>query len=334
MATEKYFVFSESGELKRMKGRIVRFLDNEDPTGSDKDAIRTSLEVSPDAAGLVQADIGTQPNEIPVNGMLGDMAYQSSAGVAMVNAEVETLEVTDKVTGPLTVSNTSAATSFILANSGGGTTLNFAVTENTGGIIDASEGASARNILFKTGGAERWRINSSGNLVANGTAIDFGAVATSAGDGTGTTGTPANSVLSDYEFGSWVPRFEMTGSNFAALTMDVIAAHYCKVGRHVFCQANIMTDNVDTTGATGTVAVQGLPFVSETTTYSGNLSVGYSSLWVNAPTAGYVHPNASYASLTRIGTTGITAISASDMTNGASSNVNQLIFTVSYIAST
>ena len=62
MATEKYFVFSESGELKRMKGRIVRFLDNEDPSGSDKSAIRTSLEVSPDAAGLVQADVGTAPN--------------------------------------------------------------------------------------------------------------------------------------------------------------------------------------------------------------------------------------------------------------------------------
>jgi len=75
MATEKYFVFSESGELKRMKGRIVRFLDNEDPSGSDKSAIRTSLEVSPDAAGLVQADVGTAPNEIPLNGFLGRQAY-------------------------------------------------------------------------------------------------------------------------------------------------------------------------------------------------------------------------------------------------------------------
>jgi len=96
MATEKFFVFNEDGALKRLKGRIVRYLDNEDPTGSDKSAIRTSLEVSPDAAGLVQADVGTAPNEIPVNGMLGDMAYQSSDGVS-----VGTLEVTDKVDGSL-----------------------------------------------------------------------------------------------------------------------------------------------------------------------------------------------------------------------------------------
>lgn len=92
MATEKYFCFDEQGELKRIKGRLVRFLDNEAPTGSDKSAIRTSLEVSPDAEGLVQADVGTAPNEIPVNGMLGDMAYQSSDSVS-----IATLEVTDHI---------------------------------------------------------------------------------------------------------------------------------------------------------------------------------------------------------------------------------------------
>jgi len=93
MATEKFFVFNEDGALKRLKGRIVRYLDNEDPTGSDKSAIRTSLEVSPDAAGLVQADVGTAPNEIPVNGMLGDMAYQSSDGVSMGVVEADSLSV-------------------------------------------------------------------------------------------------------------------------------------------------------------------------------------------------------------------------------------------------
>ena len=75
MATEKFFVFNEAGTLKRLKGRIVRFLDNEDPSGSDKSAIRTSLEVSPDAEGLVQADVGTAHNEIPLNEFLGRRAY-------------------------------------------------------------------------------------------------------------------------------------------------------------------------------------------------------------------------------------------------------------------
>jgi len=92
MPSEKFFVHKEDGSLVRLKGRLVRFLDEEPPTGSDKSAIRTALEVSPDAEGLVQADVGTAPNEIPVNGMLGDMAYQSSEGIS-----VGTLEVTDKI---------------------------------------------------------------------------------------------------------------------------------------------------------------------------------------------------------------------------------------------
>jgi len=75
MPSERFFVHKEDGSLVRLKGRLVRFLDEEPPTGSDKSAIRTALEVSPDAEGLVQADIGTSPNEIPLNGFLGRQAY-------------------------------------------------------------------------------------------------------------------------------------------------------------------------------------------------------------------------------------------------------------------
>ena len=82
MATEKYFCFDEQGELKRIKGRLVRFLDNEAPTGSDKSAIRTSLEVSPDAEGLVQADVGTDPNQLVLHQHLGDISYQSAEAVS------------------------------------------------------------------------------------------------------------------------------------------------------------------------------------------------------------------------------------------------------------
>ena len=195
---------------------------------------------------------------------------------------------------------------------------------------------SSNQLELSANSATRWLINSSGNLAATGAyGIDFGQATPSAGGGTGTTGTPANSVLSDYEFGSWVPRFEMTGANFAAITMDVIAAQYCKVGRHVHCQAMIRTDNVDTSGASGTVAVNGLPFVSDTTASNyGGFSVGWSTAWVNAPNAGFVQPNSAYVHLTRNGTTGMSTITASDVTNGASANKNELIFTVSYIAST
>ena len=175
-----------------------------------------------------------------------------------------------------------------------------------------------------------------GNLkFDSGYGIDFGSAATSAGDGTGTTGTPANSVLSDYEFGSWIPEFRMSSTNFAALTMDVIAAQYVKIGRHVHCQAFIRTDNVDTTGAGGYLIINGLPFVSDTTAsnYAG-LTIHNSVSWTNAPTTGYVAPNSALIYLNRNGTTGTVVLTASDVVNGAVANQNEIIFTVSYIAST
>lgn len=56
MGTEKFFVFNESGTLKRLKGRIVRFLDNEDPDNTDKVNIRASISVPASAEGLTPAN--------------------------------------------------------------------------------------------------------------------------------------------------------------------------------------------------------------------------------------------------------------------------------------
>jgi len=384
MATEKFFVFNEDGALKRLKGRIVRFLDNEDPTGSDKDAIRTSLEVSPDAAGLVQADVGTAPNEIPVNGMLGDMAYQSSDGVSAAKLEVETLEVTGTVPDSLTIEHDTNPTLYLKR---AGTPNGYIKSVDANGTETSGIQLYGSEVRLRTGASTRWTIDASGNLVAaaasdivmpdnavaaleikeggnvyfrfvttNGaekieaykpitassgivmggsSGIDFGSVSTSAGAGTGTTGSPANSVLSDYEFGSWTPTLKMDGTNFAALTMDVLAAQYVKVGRHVHCQAFIRTDNVDTTGASGNLMIDGLPFVADTTASNfAGLTVHSSGSWVNAPATGYVFPNTAIAYLTRGGTTGTNLLTASDVTNGAVANQNSIAFTVSYIAST
>ena len=185
-------------------------------------------------------------------------------------------------------------------------------------------------------GTTKFTFSKLGNLVmTGGGGIDFSAAATSAGGGTGTTGTPSSSVMSDYEFGSWEPSFATSGADFTTMTMDVRAAQYVKVGRHVHCQAYIRTDNVDATGASGTVVVQGLPFIPDATTANySTLNVGYSALWVNAPSAGYVQPNAAYVSLVRYSTTGSSLITPSDLTAGSSADKNELIFSVSYIAST
>jgi hypothetical protein len=327
MATEKILIFDEAGNAKRMKVRIARFLDNEPVTASDKTNIRTTLDVDDSLSGTFTTPLSvTSASDSSFTGGGKLHISESSGATIRLESTTPTLQ-TGGVLGAIEFETQDAGSEGVNAK------IN-SVFENTVGATSLQFFTS--EAFTTVPAAPRWTINSTGNLVAGANlGIDFGSAATSAGQGAGTTGSVSNSVLSDYEFGSWVPRFEMTGANFAALTMDVIAAQYCKVGRHVHCQAYIRTDNVDTTGASGTVAVQGLPFVSDAS--SGNhtpLSVGYSAAWVNAPTAGYVQPNATYVYLTRNGTTGTSVIGASDVTNGASADKNELIFSVSYIAST
>ena len=78
-------------------------------------------------------DVGTAPNEVPLNGMLGDMAYQSSDGVS-----VASLEVTDKVTGTLDVEQSSgtlttpASVTTLRVNNSGSASNNAAVTVTSG----------------------------------------------------------------------------------------------------------------------------------------------------------------------------------------------------------
>jgi hypothetical protein len=61
-----------------------------------------------DAKGNLEVpDVGTAPNEVPMNGMLGSMAFQSAEGISAANAEIETLEVTDKVSGTLNIATGS-----------------------------------------------------------------------------------------------------------------------------------------------------------------------------------------------------------------------------------
>jgi len=59
-----------------------------------------------DAKGNLEIpDVGTAPNEVPLNGMLGSMAFQSAEGIS-----VDKLEVTDKVDGNLGINTPASST--------------------------------------------------------------------------------------------------------------------------------------------------------------------------------------------------------------------------------
>lgn len=84
MGSEKFFVFNEAGTLKRLKGRIVRFLDNEEPDNDDKVAIRSSLSVPASAEGLTPAN---------------NLSDVSSAATSRANLEVNSIAEDAEATG-------------------------------------------------------------------------------------------------------------------------------------------------------------------------------------------------------------------------------------------
>jgi len=112
MGTEKFMAFKEDGTAYRLKGRILRFLDNEPVSDDDKSNIRTTLGITgqgglgdllaannlDDVANVDTAktnlqipDIGTGANEVPLNGMLGTMAFQDTEGATMSNLKLTDL---------------------------------------------------------------------------------------------------------------------------------------------------------------------------------------------------------------------------------------------------
>ena len=73
---------------------VVNLLDGK----GTLDEAKTTLEIP---------DVGSNPDEVSLNGMLGSMAFQSAEGISVAKAEVETLEVTDKVDGTLNIATGS-----------------------------------------------------------------------------------------------------------------------------------------------------------------------------------------------------------------------------------
>ena len=355
-------------------------------------------------------DVGTAPNEVPLNGQLGTMAYQDADGVSMASAEVETLEVTDKVTGQLGVGGpvsstasryltvgdssgqsdvlvnsananygqlifgdadaefrgsvsyshsadelqfytagakaatidssgrvgigtaspdrplhsyaSSVATALKLDSAGIDTGVEFAHSGTVAAAINCSTGG---DLEFRTGansGAnERLRITNSALVLSSGVGIDFGSAA-AAGR------TVESGLLDDYEEGSFSPTFGTTGTGFTTVTLGVINARYTKIGNCVTFSVYLKTNEIDATGATGALTIDGLPFAarSDSGQYAGAVNVGYAYQWVNAPEGGYVV--GSRVTVTKRSTSGptgqLTESVPADLTSGVNSNYNRI----------
>jgi len=264
-------------------------------------------------------DVGTAPNEVPLNGQLGSMAYQSSEGIS-----VDRLEVTDKVDGSLGINGTptkalevkktgflgsstlgsptdstvgidvrgNASTDIIQGEVLGAYTLDaYDSSTATGGGVTQNSGmhfvagnhfgpsASSVDLVFATGAngstAERWRINSSGNLVANSTGIDFGSTNATAGV------TVTGSTLDHYEEGTWT----VTTSGDATGVIGASSATYTRIGNIVTIRAVFTVTTNFTSNRIGGLPYQ--PVGNSVSSYTGATLAMTASL-SSSPVSAYV----------------------------------------------
>ncbi|MFZ9080918.1 MAG: hypothetical protein ACO23H_20490 [Alphaproteobacteria bacterium] len=111
MGTETFTAFKSDGTAYKLKGRILRHLDNDPVTDADKSNIRTTLGITSqgglgdllaannldDVASTSTAmenlkipSVGSGSHQISLNGQLGTLAFQDADG-----ATLSTLKLTD-----------------------------------------------------------------------------------------------------------------------------------------------------------------------------------------------------------------------------------------------
>jgi len=157
-------------------------------------------------------------------------------------------------------SNTAAGLT-LSANDNNGAGYNFIRSETTGGTAHwaITGGVATSTMAFSTGGTERARITSGGDLqIANGNlvmstsgkGIDFAATAGP------TNGTMTSELLADYEEGTWTPTAD-SGVTYSAGAVG----KYTKTGRAVYCYGAM-----DVTAISGNIVIGGLPFTNSNTT--------------------------------------------------------------------
>jgi hypothetical protein len=158
--------------------------------------------------------------------------------------------------------------------------------QNTGISNPASE-----CFAIRTNGADRVYVNSNGavalsggNTGANGVGVAFPAAQSAS--------TDAN-TLDDYEEGTWSGN--ITGSTTNPTTAVTAIGRYTKIGRQVHLQ--IAFSDVNTTGASGTLLITGLPFANATGFAAQGSIASYSAITFTGSAACAVGSNESYMTI-------------------------------------
>ena len=142
--------------------------------------------------------------------------------------------------------------------------------ESNCSILGDSATASAANLVFYTGNAERMRIPAAGGIQSVTTISVGNATPSTSGAGitfpaTQSASSNAN-TLDDYEEGTWTPSVTFSGNAVGlTYTSGRQVGRYTKIGNRVYVNCNVELSNKGSSA--GDLKLEGLPFATENITY-------------------------------------------------------------------
>ena len=233
-----------------------------------------------------------------------------SAGLATFSSGIASSSLLNSVDTSLTILGGGSAT-----NNGANLTM-----------YGGSASSGAGSFRFRNGTAITAEIASTG-LATFSAGIAFSGQT----DAAGMTAT----TLNHYEEGTWTPVYSSGSGAFATMTMDYVGTPtYTRIGRQVTVTALFRTNNVDATGASGSLMVSGLPFPAAAANFSA-VAIGWGSGFASdTPISGYTYGGTANISLVeRSAVDGnVTDCAVDSLTTGASAASNTIYLSATYFA--
>lgn len=194
--------------------------------------------------------IGTDPNQVPSNADLGNLAYADRDNMPQISAKwVDVFNPNGRQ------SNLELHSSDFYRDSGDADlAYNWRFT-NEGNVnrlrlMGYNPNMSPANIFPLYVEGDTQDIVTTGNIrMSNGKGIDFSATGNS-------SGTMTSEVLDDYEEGTFSPTVTFTGSGSPSSYFNAVG-HYTKVGQVVHLTFGV---GVNWTSASGSIRIENLPF--------------------------------------------------------------------------
>ena len=277
------------------------------------DANRTTLEVKGTWGGKIRNQFGSTHSSVWYNNTSAYTYFGTETAQPLILQTDGTERINIDQYGALNIKSV-----------GGVSAAQFPSGVSVNGITAMPAATGTPFIVGRDTGSLR-SAHFAGNLkFDSGYGIDFGSNANAPG--------ATSELLDDWETGTWSPVFAPEFGSFTSVTMVVHNAKYTKIGNRVTATCYINTNGLNTSGGTGHVRINGLPFSA---IGFNAISVGYAVNWIGQPAGGYTQDGTSYLILANRTTSISGPISAGNVSdlNTAAGQQNNVMISVTYTTS-